>query len=152
MPMPRLFHRFMLAALVLVPTFVAGCGGKAPQYPVTGTVKFQGKALVGCKVILFPDVETVDAEKHGFGFGVTDAEGKFEVQHPQGEKGIRSGRYKVAFMYWVDSKGNPVPFDTKPSEVPGGVKSLLDKKYESPSSSPETIDVPKGGTSKDFNL
>ena len=139
------------AVLCVVLVALVGCGNPT-LYPVTGTVTFKGKPLENCKVIFYPDVDVVNPDKHGFGFGVTDKNGHFEIQHPQGEKGIRAGRYKVAFVCWVDSKGKAVPFDAKPSEYPGGLKNLPGDKYEAPSSSPEVLTVPKGGISKDFHL
>jgi len=134
--------------LSLLP-FLTGCGSPS-LYPVTGTVKLKGKVVPGCKVILAPAEGT---DPQSFGFGITDKDGRFEIQQPQGEKGIRAGKYKVGFVAWVDGKsGKPVPADAKPSEVEGGVKNIFGDKYETPSSSPETIDVPKGGTQKEFDI
>jgi hypothetical protein len=141
----------MFFVLICLPLLV-GCGGKPTLHAVTGKVTFKGKPIEGCKVILFPDVDTVDPDKHGFGSGITDKEGKYEIKHPQGETGIRSGKYKVAFLYLVDSKGKPIPADAKPSEYPGGAKSPLQPIYEAPSSTPESIDVGLGATTKDFDL
>lgn len=147
--MGRKWVKVVPAVLYLL--LLSGCGAP-PQYPVSGTVTFNGKPLSGCKVIFYPDVTEVNPEVHGFGFGVTDENGRYEIQHPQGPKGIRAGRYKVAFICWVDSNGKPVPFDAKPSEYPGGLKNLVGEKYEAPSSSPETATVPVGGKTIDFNL
>jgi hypothetical protein len=141
----------LVLSLAVLPLLATGCGAP-PQYPVSGTVSFKGKPLEGCKVIFYPDVSLVNPEVHGFGFGVTDKNGRYEIQDPQGEKGIRAGRYKVAFVCWVDSKGKAVPFDAKPSEYPGGLKNLVGDKYEAPSSSPEVATVTVGGGTIDFNL
>jgi hypothetical protein len=130
---------------------VAGCSKPAPA-TLTGTVRIDGKTVTGCKVIVYPDVSEVNPDKHGYGFGITDSEGKYKVQHPNGTPGIIPGRYKVAFIYWVDQKGRPVPADAKPSEFPGGVKNVLPPEYESPSTTPESIEVPAGGTTRDFDL
>jgi hypothetical protein len=135
------FPRAALAAALLLP---GGCG-KPSMVPVSGTLAFKGKPLKGCKVGLYPDVENFDPARHGYGFGITDANGAFEVQHPSGEKGIWPGKYKVTLVAWVDAKGNPIPPDAKPSEVPGGVKNLLPAQYESLADTPERLTVPSGG-------
>jgi hypothetical protein len=145
--LPRLF---LLTAVV----WAAGCG-KPAMVSFTGTVTIDGKPLEHCKVGLFPDLDdptTFNPEKHGFGYAMTDKDGKFELQHPQGDKGIWPGRYKVTFVAWVDSKGKPVPPTEKPSEVPGGVKNLVPILYEQLSTTPERVDIPSGGLVKDFRL
>ncbi|MDY3563587.1 hypothetical protein R5W23_005201 [Gemmata sp. JC673] len=135
------------AAVVAVP----GCG-KPPMVTVKGVVKVGGKPVPHCKVGLFPDVEGFDPNKHGYGFGMTNDKGEFEIQHPNGTKGIFPGTYKVTFVAWIDSKGKPVPPETKPSEVPGGVKNLLPSKYESLSDTPERLTVTKEGAEANFDL
>jgi hypothetical protein len=120
--------------------------------PVKGVVTMNGKPLQGCKVGLYPDVADFDPNKHGYGFGVTDADGRFEIQHPSGEKGVWPGTYKVTFVAWVDSKGKPAPPDAKPSEFPGGLKNLLPARYESLADTPERLTVPKGGAEPTFAL
>lgn len=145
---PRLFPLVLLAAVALI---AGGCG-KPSMHTVKGTVKLNGKPVPNCKVALFPDVDEFNPDKHGFGSGMTDESGAFEIQHPQGEKGIQAGRYKVTFEAWVDGKGKSVPATAKPSEVPGGVKNLFPQEYEAPSTTPERLDVGMGGTTKDFDI
>lgn len=149
--MPSRVPRLLPAAALAVAALLPGCG-KPPMVPVKGVVTFHGKPLPGCKVGLFPDVDGFDPAKHGYGYGITDAAGAFEVQHPGGEKGIYPGRYKVTFVAWVDSKGRPIPPSAKPSEVPGGVKNLVPAKYEGLSTTPETASVPSGGADLTFDL
>ncbi|NBV46468.1 MAG: hypothetical protein EBR86_12740 [Planctomycetia bacterium] len=137
--------------LLLVPHAV-GCG-KPPMQQVVGSVKIAGQPVEGCKVGLFPDTDRFDTNRHGFGFGITDASGRFEIQHPQGEAGIWAGRYKVTFVAWIDGKGKPVPADSKPSEVPGGVRNRFPEIYEAPSSTPETVTVARGRVNTfDFDI
>jgi len=121
---------------------LAGCG-KPPMQEVKGTVKINGKPVGNCKVGFFPDVEEFVPDRHGFGFGVTDPQGSYKIQHPQGDSGIWAGKYKVTFVAWVDSEGEPLPFEIKPSEVEGGVINLFPESYESPSSTPESCVVKK---------
>lgn len=121
---------------------IAGCG-KPPMQEVKGTVKINGKPVGNCKVGFFPDVEEFLPDRHGFGFGVTDTQGNYTMQHPQGELGIWAGKYKVTFVAWVDSEGKPLPFEIKPSEVEGGVINLFPENYESPSTTPESCVVKK---------
>lgn len=130
---------------------LAGCG-KPPMMTVTGSVKIDGKLIPGCKVGFFPDADTFDPDRHGFGFGITDANGKFEIQHPQGEKGIWPGKYKVTFVAWVTKAGKPVPADSKPSEVEGGVTNLFPAFYEEPSLTKEKAVVKDGANIFDFNI
>jgi hypothetical protein len=119
---------------------------------VRGVVKLDGEPVENCKVGFFPDTDHFDPDRHGFGFGVTDAEGKFEVQHPQGEAGIWAGDYKVTFVAWVDRSGKPLDFFVKPSEVEGGVKNLFPDKFEAPSTTTETVTVTSGENLFEFDI
>jgi hypothetical protein len=141
---------FVMMGLLTV-SLVTGCG-KPPMRQVTGTVSLNGKLVEHCKVGFFPDVVEFNPDRHGFGFGVTDAEGRFTIQHPQGEKGIWSGTYKVTFTLWVDRNGKPLPVETKPSEVEGGVKNLFPLEYEAPSTTPESVSVGSGENNFEFSI
>ena len=140
-----------VSLIVTLLLFAIGCG-KPPMMSVSGTVKLDGKVVPNCKVGFFPDAETFNPDRHGFGFGVTDAEGRFEIQHPQGEKGIWAGKYKVTFVAWVTKAGKQVPVDSKPSEVEGGVKNLFADFYEEPSRTTERAIVKTGANVFDFNI
>jgi hypothetical protein len=114
---------------------------------VQGVVKLDGKPISNCKVGFFPELketEIFNPDRHGFGFGLTDNSGKFTIQHPQGEEGIWAGQYKVTFVAWVTAKGDPLPPETKPSEVEGGVLNLFPDYYEAPSTTRESVKVEKG--------
>jgi len=129
--------------LCLVTAVAAGCG-KPPMHQVQGTVRLAGKPVKGCKVGFFPDAAAFDPNRHGFGFGITDADGHYLIQHPQGESGIWAGAYKVILVAWVNKAGEPLPPDIKPSEVEGGVRNLFPAIYEAPSTTPERAVVRKG--------
>jgi hypothetical protein len=128
-----------------------GCG-KPPMLSVSGTVKLDGKLVENCKVGFFPDTTEFNPDRHGFGFGVTNKDGKFEIQHPQGEKGIYPGKYKVIFILWADKAGKIMPTDIKPSEVEGGVVNLFPTKYEEPSTTPESVTVANQANVFDFDV
>ncbi len=144
----RAVHLVLVVAILFAP----GCGGTPPMVLVKGVVLAGGKPVPHCKVGLFPDVEGFDPTKHGYGFGMTNEKGEFEIQHPNGTKGVWPGTYKVTLVAWVDSKGKPVPPSAKPSEVPGGVKNLLPSKYESLADTPERLTVSKDGATANFDL
>ncbi len=141
----------LLIGLVMVVALVSGCG-KPPMQSVAGTVELNGKPVSNCKVGFFPDTEHFDADRHGFGFGITNEKGEFTIQHPQGEQGIYAGKYKVTLVAWVTKSGKPLPVDTKPSEVEGGVSNLFPDIYEAPSTTPEKVTVTKGENSFKFAI
>ena len=143
------FHNFLV--LVIGFSCSVGCG-KPPMLSVSGTVKLDGKSVSNCKVGFFPDTETFNPDRHGFGFGVTNDDGRFEIQHPQGEKGIWPGKYKVTFVAWVNKTGKPLPVDTKPSEVEGGVKNLFPDFLEEPSRTTEKAIVKDTANVFEFNI
>ena len=131
---------------------VTGCG-KPPMHQVRGTVQLAGKPVNGCKVGFFPDASHFDPSRHGFGFGMTDSAGKYEIQHPQGDAGIWAGTYKVTLVAWVNKAGETLPPDIKPSEVEGGVRNVFPDTYEAPSTTPERAVVRKGEPNVfDFNV
>lgn len=146
-----MIRSLILLSFILLGVAGAGCG-KPPLVSVKGTVKLNGKLVPHCKVGLFPDVVAFHPDKHGYGYGMTDDSGVFEIQHPMGEKGIQAGRYKVTFEAWVDNKGKPIPPNSKPSEHPGGVKNLFPNIYEAPSTTPETLDVGSSSVQKEFTI
>ncbi|HBE67297.1 MAG TPA: hypothetical protein DDW52_04030 [Planctomycetaceae bacterium] len=136
--------------LTVLPLSV-GCG-PPPMQSVKGTVSFNGKPLANCKVGFSPDVEIFNPDRHGYGAGLTEADGSFTIQHPQGVEGIWAGDYKVTFVAWVDRAGKPLEPFVKPSEVAGGVKNLLPDAYESPSTTPERVTVTKGENVFNFKI
>ncbi len=144
----RLAAILSVGVLALAP---AGCG-KPAMRAVTGTVKLNGKPVESCKVGFFPDVTQFDPDRHGFGFGVTDKDGRFTVQHPQGEKGIYAGTYKVTFLLFLDAKGKVLPADTKPSEVAGGARNAFPDKYEFLDTTPERATVTAAGGDFRFDI
>jgi hypothetical protein len=144
---------FVRSLIVLAALFAATTGcGKPPMMSVSGSVTLDGKKVPNCKVGFFPDTESFNPDRHGFGFGITDKEGRFEIQHPRGDKGIWAGKYKVTFVAWVDASGNPVPASVKPSEVDGGVKNLFPDLFEEPSRTTENAVVKSGENIFTFSI
>lgn len=148
---PSCRRHYLLFVVVILCSF--GCS-KPPMLPVQGVVKLDGKPVGQCKVGFFPDTDHFDTDRHGFGFGITNDQGEFTIQHPQGEMGIWAGDYKVTFVAWVDSEGQPLSVDTKPSEVEGGVINRFSDIYEAPSTTTERVTIKKGAemTRFEFNL
>ncbi len=131
---------FVWSVPLIILASAIGCG-PPPMQTAQGTIKLDGKPVENCKVGFFPDTELFDSNRHGFGFGVTDAAGHFTVQHPQGDQGIWAGKYKVTLVAWVNASGQSLGIDTKPSEVPGGVINRFPDIYEAPSTTPERVVV-----------
>ncbi len=130
--------------------FLRGC--TPTMQSVSGNVMLDGKPVGNCKIGFFPDVELFDSNRHGFGFGVSDADGNFTIQHPQGEKGIWAGKYKVTFVAWIDKSGRSLGIETKPSEVPGGVHNRFPEIYEAPSTTTEKAVVKSGENVFKFDI
>lgn len=137
--------------IVLV-LLVAGCSGAPPMVPVTGLVTLNGKPIENCQVCFFPEDESIDPNKAGYGLAYTDADGKYEIANPQGDKGIFPGRYKVVLNFYTNREGKPLPKTAKPSETPGGFVNQMPKPYHDPKTTPETVEVPRGGCTRDFKI
>lgn len=142
---------FALVLATLCLCSLSACG-KPPMQSVSGTVKLDGKPVDNCKVGFFPDVEAFNPDRHGFGFGLTNDQGEFTIQHPQGDKGIWAGKYKVTFVAWIDKSGKALGIETKPSEVPGGVHNRFPEIYEAPSTTPEKVTVTSGENVLSFDI
>ena len=144
-------YSILLAALMCL--HLCGCGGVPPMVPVSGVVTVDGKPMAHVQVGFLPDTEEFDPTRHGSGLGVTDAQGNYVVKNAAGQEGLWPGKYKVTFTLMVDKlKKQPLPYDAKPSEVPGGVTNMLPTRYELPGSTPESVAVPAEGLKKDFAL
>ena len=132
---------------------IAGCGG--PSYaPVSGTVKLDGKPY-GDAVVTFQPLATPNNPNPGRGSSAfTNAEGRFELQTDDGNKGAVAGKHRVRIM----TKGVQPTIDyateTSPDDLPAGTKLRFDPIPRSWNvDSDKEFDVPPAGTDKaDFDI
>ena len=139
---------WFLAAMVL-----AGCTSGAPVLtetlvPASGSVRLAGRPAEGVRLLFTPTGVT-----SGTGaFGVTDAEGKFELVHRTQEKGIVPGEYVVTFSKFQLPGGKPIPPDTSPYMA--GAKESIPAKWSDPSrkGTHNIVTVVEDGKSLDFGI
>jgi len=94
---------------------ILGCGdGKIVRYPVTGTVKVDGKPVTGAMVVLCP-VEGPEELMRERPVGSTGPDGKFLLTTLEKDDGAPAGQYKVLVQWLsgapqgdVDRGGGPV--------------------------------------------
>lgn len=80
--------RWACAACALLIAASVGCGSSGPKnYPVSGTVTFDGKPVDGATVMFIP-------QSGRPGMGVTDASGKYTIA-TSGQPGAPTGSYEV---------------------------------------------------------
>lgn len=131
--------------------FVVGCGGKPLPGPelvaVRGQVRLQKKPLAGATVTYIPDAGTPGT----LAFGVTDNEGRYELETIPLGKGVRPGDYKVTVNKMVLPNGGEIPPDTT-SITDLNPKQLLDKKVASPEATQLRAKVDATSPEKDFDL
>jgi hypothetical protein len=109
----RLISRFLqehgraLLGLVLVGLLAtAGCGdGKIRRYPINGSVNVDGKPTAGVMVIFCPVGGSEELQKMR-PFGITEADGKFQLTSVQRADGAPLGQYKV-LMNWPEQSRGP---------------------------------------------
>lgn len=91
-------------------SFMFGCGsddsGHPPTYPVTGSVRLNGKAVDGATVTFFL------TEGKGSAVGSTGADGKFSLSTFSPNDGAVAGQYKVSITKY--STAVPVNPTTPP--------------------------------------
>jgi hypothetical protein len=125
---------------------VAGCGSKLPTTaPVSGTVLLDGKPVEGAAVSLVPNAGG------RFGYGTTDAQGKFTISTYGDNDGATLGGHKI-----LVTKADIIPptkaaatIEDQEELLRGGgagwtFKSHIPEKYGSPDKTDLTVEVAVG--------
>lgn len=127
----RHFVLWLLAAAGLLAS--AGCGdGKIRCYPVTGTVLVDSQPAEGAMVIFCP-VDGSEEFMRERPFGVTDADGKFELRTFRPGDGAPAGNYKV-MARWL-SKAAQSSQAADQDRAAGGSPDRLRGRYFNPDTS-----------------
>ena len=126
-PLVRLFA--VLAVVVLL----TGCGGDNSLVPVEGTVTMAGKPLTAGSVSYRPSTERGNDSLH-HPTGRIETDGRYRLY--VGERaGAAAGWYKVVVF-----ANEPTPDD--PQAVhPGLPKTLIDRRYNRPETTPLAVEV-----------
>lgn len=126
----------------------AGCGNSGgnlpPLVPVTGTITWEGKPLVGAMVLYIPQP---GAPGQG-GTARTDADGKYTLTSlVRNEPGIAAGPYKVMISTPAMDEG----YEAKPGDPPF-TKVVIPEQYGHREKTILTADVAPGMEPKNFDL
>jgi len=123
-----------------------GCGPDYKAYPVSGTIKLDGKPLANAMILTQPVGSEEDVTPGPGSFGETDSEGRFTlVMQHEDIDGAVSGKALVKIQEIGEKKAandDSVDSSILRSKVP---LDYVEMKVE--------IDIPEGGTdSLDFDL
>jgi hypothetical protein len=145
------FLGLVVVAALLV--FAVGCGGGRDSslpdlVPVSGTVTLDGKPLAGAIVTFLP----VGATKGRSCYGVTGADGRYELMENEKSKGAPVGEFSVLVNKWVMPDGSDFPKDSTQSAMDAGARELLPPQYSLDGSSTLKATVPAGGGTVDFQV
>ena len=147
------FHVVGLGIGVLLLSFAVGCGGGRDSsmpdlVPVSGTVTLDGKPLSGAMVTFLP----VGATRGRSCYGVTGADGRYELMESEKNKGAPVGEFTVLCNKWVMPDGSDLPKDSQVSAMESGARELLPPQYSEDGTSQLKATVPAGGGTVDFPL
>lgn len=128
-------RRIVLLTLVLA---ICGCGSadQLEVAPVTGTVTKAGKPLKDIRVSL---AVADPQQKAPMQIGISDAEGKFEIQTSAGQKGAVPGRYKVVLT--DGGEAQTMDYSNMGKKGPQAGVDTIPKSYQSAASTPITVTV-----------
>lgn len=145
--------------LVLLLALGAGCSPSSeevppasrPRVPARGTVRLDGKPLVGAVVVFLPiDQEGTLTQ------GETGEDGSYELLYTLFPGGTAPGRYKVGISYLVTPSGKTIGLGPRTSFGPGpemrSAKERLPDKYSNLGKTELTAVVPPQGGTFDFDL
>jgi len=134
---------------------LAGCGGSTEKVvklvPVTGLVTLDGKPLPGAAVLFRPQAGTPGDG----GFGTTDDEGRYSLQHRSQKPGIELGSYTVAFSKVTLQDGSPIPEGKTAADVEAveRIPRQYTPGFQATNPNPATaVIVGDGGGTFDFKL
>jgi len=141
-------HSRKNAVAFLLCSLVVGCSKSSPNLPplvpVTGTITWEGKPLVGAMVLYIPQP---GAPGQG-GTARTDADGKYTLTAMvRNEPGVAAGPYKVMISTPLMDEGyTPEP------NAPPFTKVLIPEQYGHREKTILTADVSPGMEPKNFDL
>lgn len=141
-------------AIFLGLLLISGCGGEtlAPvklptTVPESGTVKLDGKPLVGARVIFM-----TTADKSYEAAGVTNDQGVYELSVNIGSQhvvGAAPGNYNVRISRFLAPDGTPQDA-SKPQEIPG--MESIPSRYSDLAVTTLKATVSAAGGTQDFDL
>ncbi|WP_152050664.1 hypothetical protein [Tautonia marina] len=134
-----------LIALVITPLAMVGCGGDpdAPEIArVTGQVTRGGKPVPNLTVNYMPTEGRPS-------WGITDAQGQYELEYNADYKGAKVGHHKVYVVF------NPTSMDGSVGSVEGLTaedRQAIQEKYGSEQTTAMEVDVSEDGQVIDLKL
>ncbi|MBM3954821.1 MAG: carboxypeptidase regulatory-like domain-containing protein [Planctomycetes bacterium] len=146
-PMTDQFRSFLSAmplwvTIVVVATVVSGCSkpNQQPTWPVTGSIEYDGKPLVGATVV-FHAIDKTNFKWKELPQAFTDAEGRFSVRTYTSADGAPAGEYSVgvAMVHPTSDEG-----DDQPRRIKGA--TVIPLKYADPSTSGIRVTVERKKT------
>lgn len=142
-----------LAMGAVLLSFAVGCGGGRDSslpdlVPVSGTVTLDDKPLAGAMVTFVP----VGATRGRSCYGITGADGRYELMENEKNKGAPVGEFAVLVNKWVMPDGSDFPKDSTQSPMDSGARELLPPQYSLDGASTLKATVPASGGTIDFKL
>jgi hypothetical protein len=123
-------HRYTrFGLLALLAASHTGCGGHnagLPKLvPVSGRVTLDHKPLSGAMVAFIPAGNTRGRGATGY----TDAQGRYELHDPEGQKGAPAGEYRVIVTKLLMPDGSDFPLDSGVAPIDSPARQILPARY-----------------------
>lgn len=129
------FARSVLLFAAAASFLAAGCGG--PSFcDVTGVVTRGGQPVKNLQVMFLP-------EKGRPSSGISDDQGRYQLQYTDQQKGLMPGKYKVVVEYVPPTMDEQVALQQGTGAYPPGIKEIL-AKYGNRNQPALQLDVEKG--------
>lgn len=134
---------------LLISFSCVGCGEDGPKlYPVTGTIKANGKSLEGVTVSFLP----VDSAQPGSG-GVVQKDGSFTLTSADGRPGAVAGKHKVVLAAPPPAVAQAEnTYKTKQKQGPQEVELPFPKEYTTAAKTPKEVDVVAGSNTVEISI